>query len=43
MLKLVNSHRRLFPSWQKLSVDEMAATMQRMDAAGVRTTQENLQ
>ncbi|GEM_PF-1719255 len=30
-------------SWQKLSVDEMAATMQHMDAAGVRTTQENLQ
>ncbi len=30
-------------SWQKLSVDEMAATMQNMDAAGVRTTLENLQ
>lgn len=28
--------------WQKLSVDEMAAAMQSMDAAGVRTTQENL-
>ncbi len=28
--------------WQKLSVDEMAATMQSMHAAGVRTTQENL-
>lgn len=43
MLKLVNSHRNLFPNWQKLSVDEMAATMQHMDAAGVRTTLENLQ
>ena len=30
-------------SCQKLSVDEMAATMHSMDAAGVRTTQENLQ
>lgn len=28
--------------WQKLSVDEMAATMQSMHAAGVRTTQYNL-
>lgn len=28
--------------WQKLSVDEMAATMQSMHAAGERTTQENL-
>ncbi len=30
------------PGWQKLSVDEMAATMQSMHAAGERTTQENL-
>lgn len=29
--------------WLKLSVDEMAATMQHMDAAGVSTTPENLQ
>lgn len=42
---LLLEHRNIQPqmSWQKLSVDEMAATMQNMDAAGVRTTQENLQ
>lgn len=43
MLKLENSHKHLNTGWQKLSVDEMAATMQHMDAAGVRTTLENLQ
>jgi len=43
MLKLENIHKHLNTGWQKLSVDEMAATMQHMDAAGVRTTQENLQ
>lgn len=43
MLKLEYNHKHLNTSWQKLSVDEMAATMQHMDAAGVRTTLENLQ
>lgn len=36
------SHEQLAAGWQKLSVDEMAATMQSMHAAGVRTTQDNL-
>lgn len=36
------SHAQLAAGWQKLSVDEMAATMQSMHAAGVRTTQDNL-
>lgn len=28
--------------WHKITIDEMAATMQRMEASGVRTTPENL-
>lgn len=43
MFMLETSHAQSATGWQKLSVDEMAATMQSMDAAGVRTTQENLQ
>lgn len=30
------------PTWQKLTIDEMAATMQDMDANGEATTKANL-